>query len=76
MQCCILADALNVTVYEAPGRNDEDELYETYICETNIVYCLHDEELVISDEYSGRPLKHSMLRTKEVKTAIKSTRLY
>lgn len=49
----------------APGRNDEDELYETYISETNAIYQLVEGELLLSDEYSGRPLKHGMLRSKE-----------
>ena len=50
----------------APGRNDEDELYETYICETNAIYRLAEDELVLAEEFSGRPLRHGMLRSKEV----------
>lgn len=50
----------------APGNNDEDELYEMYMSETNAVYRFVDGELTLSDEYSGKPLKHAMLRSKEV----------
>ena len=54
----------------APGRNDEDELYETYIVETNRVYRLVDDQLQLSEQYSGTVLKHAMLRSKEVTTMI------
>ena len=50
----------------APGRNDEDELYETYITETNRVYRLVDDRLQLTPEYSGKILKYAMLRSKEV----------
>ena len=50
----------------APGRNDEDELYETYIVETNRVYRLLDDQLQVSEEHTGTILKHAMLRSKEV----------
>jgi len=57
--------SLNSSV-SAPGRNDEDELYETYIVETNRVYRLVDDQLKLSEEHSGTILKHGMLRSKEV----------
>lgn len=50
----------------APGRNDEDELYETYITETNLVYRLVSDRLQLAEEYSGSMLKYGMLRSKEV----------
>lgn len=50
----------------APGRNDEDELYETYITETNLVYRWVDNQLRLADEYSGSILKYAMLKSKEV----------
>jgi len=50
----------------APGRNDEDELYEAYIVETNLVYRLADDRLQVAEEYSGSVLKYAMLRSKEV----------
>jgi len=50
----------------APGRNDEDELYEAYIIETNVVYRLADDRLQVADDYSGSVLKYAMLRSKEV----------
>ena len=50
----------------APGRNDEDELYETYIVETNLVYRLVDNQLQLADDFSGIVLQHDMLRSKEV----------
>lgn len=58
--CCIAA----------PGKNEEDELYESYINETNKVYKINGEELVEASEYSGTILKHEMLRSKEVSVLV------
>ena len=69
--CCQLSCYSNNQFYfawyvSAPGRNDEDELYETYIIETNRVYRLVDDKLHLVEEYSGSVLKYGMLRSKEV----------
>jgi len=53
-------------VVSAPGRNDEDELYETYITETNLVYRWANNQLQLAEEYSSNILKYGMLRSKEV----------
>ena len=49
-----------------PGPEVEDELYEAYVTETNQVYHLEASELVPMEEYCGKVLMHSMLRSKEV----------
>jgi hypothetical protein len=54
----------------APGKSEEDELYEAYISEINKVYKLIGcEKLVEMEDYSGDILKYEMLRNKEVSSS-------
>lgn len=51
-----------------PGRrSDEDEWYEASINLTNRVYNFCQDKLVHVPEYSGKLLKHEMLRSTEVR---------
>jgi len=56
----------NVWLPAAPGKSEEDELYETFISETNKVYKVIGDELIEMTEYCGEILKYDMLHNKEV----------
>jgi len=53
------------TVVEA-GHPDEDELYESAIIDTNIVYELKDEQLVSHEKFWGTLPKIEMLNKNKV----------
>jgi len=49
-----------------PGPPEEDEVYEECQEEMTRVYLVQQEQLVSVPEYSGVPLRHAMLNTKQV----------
>ncbi len=49
-----------------PGPQEEDELYEMYMAETNRVYRYENETLVPYEEYWGTTPKYEMLNNKAV----------
>jgi len=49
--------------YADPGPSEEDQLYEMYMAETNMVYRLEHDCLVPVAEYWGSVLKHELLKT-------------
>ena len=57
---------INVFVFPDPGPPEEDEVYEECQEEMTRVYLVQQEELVSVPEYSGVPLRHAMLNTKQV----------
>ncbi len=50
-----------------PGPQEEDELYEMYMAETNRVYRYENETLVPYEEYWGTTPKYEMLNNKAVR---------
>ena len=55
----------NILIVET-GPPEEDELYEMYMVETNMVYKVIGEELVPYEEYWGTIPKFEMLDSNEV----------
>ena len=55
-------------LFSAPGPAEEDELYEMYLAETNMVYKVQGEHLVAQKEHWGQVLKYSLLTDKEVQS--------
>lgn len=54
-----------ITVIDG-GHPDEDELYETFMIDTNMVYEIKDEELVPLEKYWGIIPKIEMLDPNKV----------
>jgi len=52
--------------FVAPSVSEEDELYEEYVCETNLVYEAVGDRLIEEETYSGKPLKYCMLHSRKV----------
>ena len=52
-----------------PGPAEEDELYEMYINQTNMVYRVKDDRLQAVKDYWGQLLKHSILSTSDVSSS-------
>ena len=50
----------------APSASEEDEVYEEYVCETNLVYEAIGDKLVEAEKYSRKPLKYCMLLSRKV----------
>ena len=50
----------------AGGPTEEDELYETHITETNMIYKLDHNKLVAVEEYWGAQPKYEMLNPYQV----------
>ncbi len=50
-----------------PGPQEEDELYEMYMAETNKVYRVQDDTLVPHQDAWGATPRHSMLNSNEVR---------
>lgn len=48
------------------GANDEDQIHEIYIIDSNMVYRLEGSSLEPYEEYWATILKHEMLKTDEV----------
>lgn len=53
-------------VYAASGPTDEDQLYESYIVETNMVYRVDQNKLIAYEEYWGMQPPYEMLKKDEV----------
>lgn len=62
--------------YAKAGPPEEDELYEEYITQTNLVYVVRDEELVPLEQYNGKLPKFEMLNEREVLVFDFGTELY
>ena len=52
--------------FVAPSVYEEDELYEEFVCETNLVYEAVGDSLVEVEKYSRKPLKYHMLQSSKV----------
>lgn len=52
--------------YCCSGPAEEDELYESYISETNLVYRVEGEDLVPIEEYCGQVPRYDMLQDDQV----------
>ena len=51
-----------------PGPTEEDQLYEMYMAETNMVYRMQEDSLIPVEEYWGQCLKHELLKTDQVQS--------
>ena len=52
------------------GPQEEDELYENHIVETNMIYKLEKNKLVPVEEYWGNQPKVEMLKPDQVGTSV------
>lgn len=52
------------------GPEDEDELYESHIIKTNMVYQVVDNSLMPYEEYWGMQPKYEMLKKDKVLTTL------
>ena len=62
----------NVLCDLGPGPTDEDDLYESFMAESTMVFNVVGDELVPVEEYWGKVLKHEMLQPKMVSLALSS----
>ena len=60
------ATFMKLVCLAAPSVSEEDELYEDYVCETNLVFEAVGDKLVEVEIYSRHPLKYSMLNSRKV----------
>lgn len=64
--CTTLIMCYNITAVVEAGHPDEDELYESAIIDTNMVYELKDEQLVSHEKFWGTLPKIEMLDKNKV----------
>jgi len=63
-------DKLLPVYFAAPSVSEEDEVYEEYVCETNLVYEAVGDKLVEVEKYSRKPLKYCMLQSSKVRSVV------
>ena len=54
-------------VFVAPSISEEDELYEEYVCETNLVFEAVGDKLIEVEKYSRKPLRYCLLQSRKVR---------
>lgn len=64
--CTTLIAYNNITAVVEAGHPDEDELYESAIIDTNMIYELKDEQLVSHEKFWGTLPKIEMLDKNKV----------
>lgn len=58
----------DLCVVAASGPVEEDELYEDYLAETNLIYKVEDGQLNIVEEFSGQIPRYDMLEDNQVRS--------
>lgn len=66
----------NITAVVEAGHPDEDELYESAIIDTNMVYELKDEQLVSHEKFWGTLPKIEMLDKNKVIVDLSKINVY
>ena len=76
---CLHHRKLNKSYYlsflTASGPTEEDELYESHIVETNMIYHLENNKLVPVEDAWGNSPKYEMLKQDQVNSGDKKTHI-
>lgn len=74
--CILMVYYNNITAVVEAGHPDEDELYESAIIDTNMVYELKDEQLVSHEKFWGTLPKIEMLDKNKVIVDLSKINVY